>query len=255
MRRWVYLGLVLSMGAWGVASADTWDQTDDSDATSVNELSHGAVQDHDGGGGSTNLDSDWFVVNSKGGHSYEFRTEGQSTAFYAFAARYAADGTTNLGLLFTSGADANYGSKSFTWEQASANAGKQFINLTAYSSGGITTSDDYTARFYETTIFIPRYNNTSGQATVLLMQNTTDRTVAGSYNTWDQTGAQVFGTSFSLSAKQALVVNLAATAANNTAGTMVITHDGGYGGLTGKAVALDPATGFSFDTLGTYLPN
>ena len=31
-------------------------------------------------------------------------------------------------------------------------------------------------------------------------------------------------------------------------GAMTVAHDGGYGGLVGKAVALEPATGFSFDS-------
>jgi hypothetical protein len=31
-------------------------------------------------------------------------------------------------------------------------------------------------------------------------------------------------------------------------GTLTISHDAGYGGLVGKAVALEPATGFAFDT-------
>jgi hypothetical protein len=35
----------------------------------------------------------------------------------------------------------------------------------------------------------------------------------------------------------------------------VIGHDGGYGGLTVKAVAIEPATGFTFDTAGVSLPH
>ena len=30
---------------------------------------------------------------------------------------------------------------------------------------------------------------------------------------------------------------------------MTVTHDGGYGVLVGKAVSLEPGTGFTFDTL------
>jgi hypothetical protein len=37
-------------------------------------------------------------------------------------------------------------------------------------------------------------------------------------------------------------------------GTMTIAHDGGYGGLVVKAVALEPSTGFSFDSPGSYKP-
>jgi hypothetical protein len=33
-----------------------------------------------------------------------------------------------------------------------------------------------------------------------------------------------------------------------TSGTVTITHNARYGDLTGKAVALEPATGFSFDS-------
>jgi len=31
-------------------------------------------------------------------------------------------------------------------------------------------------------------------------------------------------------------------------GSATVTHDGGYGDLVGKSVALEPATGFAFDT-------
>jgi hypothetical protein len=31
-------------------------------------------------------------------------------------------------------------------------------------------------------------------------------------------------------------------------GSVRITHDCGYGGLSGKAVSIEPATGFTFDT-------
>jgi hypothetical protein len=31
-------------------------------------------------------------------------------------------------------------------------------------------------------------------------------------------------------------------------GSITVTHDGGYGELAGKTVALEPSTGFSFDT-------
>ena len=34
----------------------------------------------------------------------------------------------------------------------------------------------------------------------------------------------------------------------DSGGSITVTHDGPYAGLTGKAVALEPVTGFSFDT-------
>jgi hypothetical protein len=35
-------------------------------------------------------------------------------------------------------------------------------------------------------------------------------------------------------------------------GSITIAHDGPYGSLNIKAVALEPSTGFSFDTPGVY---
>lgn len=35
---------------------------------------------------------------------------------------------------------------------------------------------------------------------------------------------------------------------NGLSGSVLISHDGHYGSLSGKAVALEPATGFAFDT-------
>jgi len=32
------------------------------------------------------------------------------------------------------------------------------------------------------------------------------------------------------------------------AGSITVSHDGPYGGIAGKTVALEPATGFSFDS-------
>jgi hypothetical protein len=37
-------------------------------------------------------------------------------------------------------------------------------------------------------------------------------------------------------------------------GSASIAHDGGWGGLAAKGVAVEPATGFTFDTPATTLP-
>ena len=42
--------------------------------------------------------------------------------------------------------------------------------------------------------------------------------------------------------------------ANGTSGTITITHNGRYGQLAVKAVALEPTTGFSFDIPGQHKP-
>jgi hypothetical protein len=42
--------------------------------------------------------------------------------------------------------------------------------------------------------------------------------------------------------------------ATGTSGSITVTHDGSYGALAGKAVALEPATGSSFDSPLAYRP-
>jgi hypothetical protein len=239
----------------GTAPADVWDPVDDTVAT-WNEVSHGSVQVHDlAGTAALDQDDDWFMVNSLPGHSYEFRTDGQSRNFTLTTSRYAADGVTLLATTQTGG---GYDVLSTTWVELTNTPGLQYIKVVGFQSNGVDNQHVYTARFYDTTISIPRYNNAAGQATVLLIQNTTERDVFGRYDMHTAAGAPVYGATFTIQPFAALVVNLATVgggAANNTAGTVVIAHNGGYGGLAAKAVALDPATGFSFDTPGTYIPH
>jgi hypothetical protein len=55
-------------------------------------------------------------------------------------------------------------------------------------------------------------------------------------------------------ARKALQVLNTSTIAAGTSGSITIVHDSGYGDLSAKSVALEPATGFSFDTQGRYKP-
>jgi hypothetical protein len=48
-------------------------------------------------------------------------------------------------------------------------------------------------------------------------------------------------------APKALMVLVTSTVAPSS-GAMTIVHDGRYGDLSGKTVALEPSTGFSFDS-------
>ena len=95
---------------------------------------------------------------------------------------------------------------------------------------------------------MPRFNNSGTQVTVLLLQNPTNYTIGGNIYFWDTTGVLIgTGTPFTLTAKQVLVFNTA-TAAPGVGGSVTIANDGRYGDLSAKTVALEPATGFSFDS-------
>jgi hypothetical protein len=138
----------------------------------------------------------------------------------------------------------------------------RFMNTTAtqiddqtvrVSSGQCTTDcgpdDVYFIRGYETTYSVPRFNNFGTQVTVLLLQNPTNYPISGVIYFWDVTGAQVASSPFTLAAKnlQVLATNTV-PGANGVGGTLTIVNDGRYGDLSAKTVALEPATGFSFDS-------
>jgi len=120
-------------------------------------------------------------------------------------------------------------------------------------SGQCTTNcgadDVYFIRGYETTYSVPRFNNFGTQVTVLLLQNPTNYTITGDIYFWDTAGTLVATQAFTLAAKNLSVLNTSTVpGANGVGGAVTISHDGRYGDLSAKTVALEPATGFSFDS-------
>jgi hypothetical protein len=136
----------------------------------------------------------------------------------------------------------------------------RFMNTTAaeindemvrVQSGQCTTDcgpdDVYFIRGYETTYSIPRFNNFGTQITVLLLQNPNNYVVNANVYFWNTAGAMIGQQSFALGPKQVVVFNTAA-AAPGVGGAVTIAHDGRYSDLMAKTVALEPSTGFSFDS-------
>jgi hypothetical protein len=124
--------------------------------------------------------------------------------------------------------------------------------LVRVQSGFCTTScgpdDAYRVRMYETTYSISRFSNIN-QATVVFLQNTRNASTSGRVFFWSQTGSLITSTSFTLSARQTLNLNLTTISAlANMAGSITVTNTAPYGTIAGKAVALDYVNGFAFDT-------
>jgi hypothetical protein len=107
--------------------------------------------------------------------------------------------------------------------------------------------DVYNIRAFETTYSVPRFNNAGTQITVLLLQNPTNYTISGNIYFWNPAGVLLATSPFSLGANGLVVLNTS-TIAPGVGGAVTVTHDGRYGDLSGKTVALEPATGFSFDS-------
>ena len=109
--------------------------------------------------------------------------------------------------------------------------------------------DVYRVRSYETTYVGPRFNNSGSQVTVVLVENPTERGVAGRIYFWSAAGALLASDSFALGPKGTRVLATSSVPQLvGQAGSVTVTHDGGYGTLSGKTVSLEPSTGFSFDT-------
>jgi hypothetical protein len=267
MRRSVWLSVAIGLVlVAGTAGADVWDIQTDNDNTAggtENELVQGTVQRHDletrvqGCPFCTfTVDEDWYRVGMKPRSSYEVIVESTSgdIGWGVKVERVDALGTSlQTSVSITPGLDY---SRSLRWENTSdSNVNDQFIRIRSNSCTTDCGADDvYDIRFRETTIAVPRFNNSGGQVTVLIIQNAADTSASGNAYFRNNAGALVSSTSFGLPAQTSLVLNTNVAGAAGTSGSITISHTGRYGDLAVKAVAVEAATGFSFDTPGLYRP-
>jgi hypothetical protein len=109
--------------------------------------------------------------------------------------------------------------------------------------------DVYRVRAYETTLRAARFNNAGDQATVLVLANPGADPVALAVRFWGPDGTMLatHTPAASLAPHGVLVLDTSAIVPG-ASGSVTVAHDAAYGGLAGKAVALEPSTGFSFDT-------
>ena len=213
------------------------------------ELSHGSlfVFDLASTGGVPNVDL--FRLRQEPYSSYEVvidEASGDLGSAGPLLERLAPDGSTVLQGSVPVGAGF---SRSLRWANTSA-AAIDDQDVRVRSAGCTTdcgTDDTYRVRAYETTASIPRFNNSGTQVTVLLLQNPRSAPIGGTIYFWNTAGTLVGQQSFSLDPHKLLVLNTASVVPG-AGGTLTVAHDGPYDGLVGKTVALEPATGFSFDS-------
>lgn len=126
----------------------------------------------------------------------------------------------------------------------------QLIRVRSVQCGSDCGSDDtYRLRARETTASIPRFNNSATQVTVLMLQNRLASPVSGRAYFWSAAGALLHEEPITLAPHGVRIVSTSAVPAlSGQGGSVTLTHDGPFGAIAGKAVALEPATGFSFDS-------
>ena len=109
------------------------------------------------------------------------------------------------------------------------------------------TDDVYRLRAYETTLVAPRFNKNFGQSSVIVLQNRSSATVSGYAYFFQPGGTTDFAQGFQIAPRATAVLD-GTSFLEGFSGSLVVTHDAPYGGLAGKVVSLEPATGFAFDT-------
>lgn len=267
MLRTMRQGLCFAVAVAALAAAplaDVWDvqTTNDNTNTTENELVHGSDQLHDLGALVGPLpDQDWYRVGQDPFSSYEVTIDGVSGDAGPIAGLLQR--VDNLAAPLQSSVDVSTGlgnAQALRFINNTASfVTDQFIRVANAACGTACGTDDaYRIQMRETTIRVSRFNNSGTQVTVLLIQNATDLPIEVRAHFWNTTGGQV--ATYSLPkpgaplAPRALHVLNTATIAAGVGGHITIAHDGPHGGLNVKSVALEPATGFSFDTPGVYKP-
>ena len=109
--------------------------------------------------------------------------------------------------------------------------------------------DTYRLRAWDTTLAFPRFNNAGSQVTVVLLQNPTAEPVTATLYFWSTDGAQLATHVATIPPKGLdVLATPAIPALLGASGSITAVHDAPYGALAGKTVALEPTTGFSFDS-------
>ena len=271
MRSVGLLVAVAVMSCGGLAADDMWETSpgfysDDHPVGTPNQLIHGALQTHDvegSGVGSTLTDQDFSYVRAKARHSYEVRLFSTNTCFQgntvvcATLDRVASNGTTVL----TAGMEPDGrlpNGDSAGWMALRWIAGadqSDVIRVNGYWGVAAGAVNQYDIQMLDTTYLVPRWNNSGTQVTVFLIQNGSTSPITGSVFFYNAGGALLHVQPLSLAANGLQIVpTVGIPALAGASGSAAIAHDGTHGALAGKAVALEPSTGFTFDTLITPIP-
>ena len=256
-------GLVLALSSPPV-SADVWDNdpgNEDDGSSTDNEIFHGTVQVHDLASQGGTIDEDWYVVFSRPFSSYEVMVDGLQGEVFGPGGNLPVDRVNVAGTVLTAGATPQDGvgaAQSVRWANNAGAVMTDYVRVDGVNTScgtACTTDTQYTIRMWETTASIPRFNNFGSQLTLMLLQNPTNYTISGTIYFWQgSTGTFLASHPFSLDGKELLLLNTN-TVTPGSAGSMTIAHNGRFGDLQGKSVALEPSTGFSFDTPLLYRPH
>lgn len=269
MKRLGVLGgiFVLLMCPRFAAATDPWDlpsgHVDDNNGTD-NELASGSEQIHDLQAVGAIADQDWYLIGQLPYSSYEVIVDGLTEPVASIPATQTTDpiavdlvdgagALINSGYAFSSiGAARTLRIRNTTGSEIT----NQYIRVMGAADGCGTTcaaNAQYRILQRETTLLMPRFNNSGSQTTVLVLQNGQNTSVSVTARFWSATGTLLgssAATTINAHGTMVLATQTVAGVAGQS-GSVTIDHNGRYGQLSGKGVALEPSTGFTFDTAVT----
>lgn len=237
---------------FSVAEArDTWDLAggDDHCSTTTAEMFHGMPpQIHDLEESAGSWDVDFIRTKSDPSRSYEFRISGSA----ANSATVTLTTDSDFTMFAANSVHTDSLTKALRWSR-NTTGGNAANCARIAATGSLTNSAQYTVEFRETTLFCPRYNNTGTQTSVLILKNASldPNAPCQYYATFSDDAGTVVGFSQdTMEPGVTRVISLPTVPGlAGTKGSAQIAHTCGVGGISGKLVAMEPATGFSFDTI------
>jgi hypothetical protein len=167
------------------AAIDVWDAPGghvDDNAGTDNELANGSLQVHDLQAAGAIADQDWYLIGQQPFSSYEVLVDGL-TEEVAFIPASTLNDAIQVDLVDNAGTVINSGysmssigaARSLRFRNTTATeVTNQFVRVRTGSNGCTTTctvNAQYRAQFYETTMLVPRFNNSATQVTILIVQN------------------------------------------------------------------------------------
>ena len=259
VRTFVGLVALVLASSTGAQARDIWDLTgNDNNASTRSELAPGALQVHDMEGVSGVADQDWYRVSQKPYSSYEVLVDGLTGGLAPVPVTVPG---TELGVSFVYesgtvvpsnalGASGSARVLYFRNETATVKDADRIRVANPLCAGACLATEQYRIRLFDTTYGIPRFNNSATQVTVLVIQNTSDRVVFFNAHFFAANGVLHNTYSANILPFGTTVLNTSTVSGlAGQSGSIIVSNDGRYGVLTGKAVSLEPATGFAFDTL------
>jgi hypothetical protein len=241
-----------------VRGTDVWDASGaDGNSGTDNELTHGTEQVHDLQSAGGVADQDWYLVAQQPYASYEVVVDGLTEELASIPVSEADDAigvdlVDSGGTILTgSGGTAIGAARSLVFRNATgALISGNYVRVRSAVDGCTTTctaNAQYRIRFRDTTLLAPRFNNSGTQTTVLILQNGGPASASVTARYWSSAGALLGNSSATIPARGATVIATSGVVPS-LSGSITIDHTGRFGDITGKAVAIEPATGFTFDT-------